>query len=786
MTPFETLNRGGAARAARRAGGLLAGLMLGLMAWPAQAALVLSSPDFPTARTLSDGIRAYQFQMKELHYRPVQKDLVFVNMSAGRTYQSGIVSVDIKTGVRTVLARTCEYPIDPNCDGFVPNQVWRMAVRADGWFVLSIGQNQFTGFPTYITLYQPNGLHNIFTQRDQAPDYLGTMAFDRQDRFSAVHSYSRISRLPPGVVGSAGDWYFHAQLYAFITGSPPFQARAFTYGQPTALLPEGRPFVAMSDGSPTGAGVVYELERGTINVRAGNIPDPRWLAIDPITQDIFVATGTRILRISEEHRMDPPKVIAEGFHKITGLAFDPSGNLYVGDHELGVDQTNPLLHAGEILVLKRAGVQLEVGLIDRNNPPDPERDLISDKVVKDIHLPLGTGFSLRLRDTPLVLGTPGAPMPATYTISQTAVAAMPPLPYGDPLFPFTVALMFTDPGPQESRNFFATHVGTAMVDVVPRDATIKPFKVRINVYPNAAGSLGTVHPEVDLLLSDFGHRRGMPPFMLKGQMANESGFEPSAYRYEPVSQDFYRFSSVAVGPGCQLPGGRRGILSEPRYRAYALGVANLGADVIPQDRTFRPLYQVSDPCTRRPRPGDPRRRLNATPADDQCTSDNIYRTNNPLGERWDTITSACWRNAIAADPALLDFPAQTSLAASYGYFQMLYLSAREIFRWPGVQDANHPTRPGQTVHNPYYLTDTQPNLALGGGTTTLATGYVKSNWVRIHGQGLAQAPVFSSLSAFKQTFTPAFQAFNAHANGYGAHAMRSAERYLPALTLPVF
>jgi hypothetical protein len=259
---------------------------------------------------------------------------------------------------------------------------------------------------------------------------------------------------------------------------------------------------------------------------------------------------------------------------------------------------------------------------------------------------------------------------------------------------------------------------------------------------------------------------------------------PASSGYEPVSQDFYRFSSTATFGNCVVPPGRRGILTERRYSPYAVGVAGLGADVVSQDRTFRTSYRVTDPCTRRPEPNDPPRFANDTEDDDQCTADNIYQ-NNP-GQNWARQTTACWRDAINRDATLLDFPAQTPLASSYGYFQMLYLSARELFRWPGVQDPNHPTRPGQTVHNPSYLTDIQRNLDLGGGTTTLATGYVKSNWSRINGAALTSAPVFPNLVAFKRSFTPAFQAYNSQSDGYGARVMQLAESYVPRLTLPVF
>ena len=92
-------------------------------------------------------------------------------------------------------------------------------------------------------LYSPDGAHDHFTQDDTAPDYLGPMAFDRLNRFMAIHDYSVVSNLPPGVsIGVEGGltvWARYNEPYAFLFGSSSFQPRAFTFGEATTRYSRG-------------------------------------------------------------------------------------------------------------------------------------------------------------------------------------------------------------------------------------------------------------------------------------------------------------------------------------------------------------------------------------------------------------------------------------------------------------------------------------------------------------------------------------------------------------------
>jgi hypothetical protein len=82
--------------------------------------------------------------------------------------------------------------------------------------------------------------------------------------------------------------------------------------------------------------------------------------------------------------------------------------------------------------------------------------------------------------------------------------------------------------------------------------------------------------------------------------------------------------------------------------------------------------------------------------------------------------------ALLADPAEVDFTAQTTIAASYGLMQVMYTTAIRPMGWTGlkVTPACDPTD-----CNPRYLFDIPANLQLGGGSIEIASSLLRKGFI---------------------------------------------------------
>lgn len=308
--------------------------------------------------------------------------------------------------------------------------------------------------------------------------------------------------------------------------------------------------------------------------------------------------------------------------------------------------------------------------------------------------PLGAVFFIGLTDSDDV------GVDARFTLEQQQVA---PVLTGPSLFPNSVVVAFGEDATSELKFFQALHLGTAKLTITPADGSAA---VVLTIEINRPRALGSTHAEVDTSLSEIGHRRGIPPQMLKGQIQRESDFVPVAYRYEPLTVDY---SYISRGQNLRT--------SAP-YNLYRLktsdglaqGVKIVDADISPRSRF----------CIRRDR-----QIRSILPTDTVVSTREIYEMNdlnapmNPLcrREHWSDC-SGCdpqLARSIGDNPKLLEFTAQTPLAASYGYLQILYSTADKPMRWVGVSGAR----------NPSLLFDTEDNLRNGGGSLDLGSGYLR-------------------------------------------------------------
>jgi hypothetical protein len=256
---------------------------------------------------------------------------------------------------------------------------------------------------------------------------------------------------------------------------------------------------------------------------------------------------------------------------------------------------------------------------------------------------------------------------------------------GDTLFPGKVALEFDRSTIGTIKSFQAVHLGTVTLTIKPTDPSISPSPITVNIVVAAPTQLGTTQKKYDTVLIDYANRRGIPPQLLKGQVQQESKFNPQSYRYEPLSSDLKAIS-----------GGKNLRIKSP-YSLYRLATSDRlpqGTAILPADISPRSKYSIVVNGVRRP----------ILDSDQFVSASAIYNANNSI-QNWGKVSP---RRAarVAANPSLLNFTAQTPLASSYGLLQIMYTTAIDSMGWEGIDGAQNPSN----------LFDTDANLAAGGGS----------------------------------------------------------------------
>jgi hypothetical protein len=126
------------------------------------------------------------------------------------------------------------------------------------------------------------------------------------------------------------------------------------------------------------------------------------------------------------------------------------------------------------------------------------------------------------------------------------------------------------------------------------------------------------------------------------------------------------------------------------------------------------------------------------------------------------------------DLAALDFTAQTTLAASYGLMQTMYVLGEEL---------NWSTTDGR--QNPSLLFDTAENVNGGGGSLSIGTLEFYKRYRQCRPGDWATDPDFGDAGAFQEMMIAALNFYN-HGNGtrnatYGSDAWAFSAQYLPAV-----
>jgi len=326
------------------------------------------------------------------------------------------------------------------------------------------------------------------------------------------------------------------------------------------------------------------------------------------------------------------------------------------------------------------------------------------------------------------------------------------------LFREEVVLEFDKGTLSTSKAFQAVHRGEAILTIDPVEESLPTVRVKLVIYQPE--ELGGVRHILDSSFFVLAHRYGVPPQFIKAQVEREAHKTPDgtdyvreSYRYEPLNlktgdlnvsrgQNLRQFETAAKPYGlyrlatiadalnhtdtvadnkddCQQLPDPDSRLPNPSCVGLDQGTKTIPEDKLPRVRAGF-IIPVRDPSTGKvvtdPETAQPLTRA-IRDGDEFVSARDLYRFNDKRGAKmnWSDHVPAAQLDGRVAQ---LEFTAQTSLAASYGLFQVIYVTAIDEKEWAG-------TALGQ---NPSFLFDTEENIQAGGGTLTLAMTKVRDDY----------------------------------------------------------
>lgn len=145
-------------------------------------------------------------------------------------------------------------------------------------------------------------------------------------------------------------------------------------------------------------------------------------------------------------------------------------------------------------------------------------------------IPLGARFFLDLRTTD---ASGDRSINSDFELSNASITVA----MKDPLFKEHVVIEYAPATAEQRKYFRAVHLGTVDITIRPTDNS---GEIKVHITVTRPKRLGNDRlsdfPDLDDRLIDLGHKRGIPPHFLRGQLAAEGRKDRMAYRYEPLGE----------------------------------------------------------------------------------------------------------------------------------------------------------------------------------------------------------------------------------------------------------
>jgi hypothetical protein len=434
-------------------------------------------------------------------------------------------------------------------------------------------------------------------------------------------------------------------------------------------------------------------------------------------------------------------------------------NVNLGAYDVGLQTITALVDPGNVLnetdftnnansvqVHVESGasnLQLAADFPDLPNDPSYTQRLSGN--TQFMQVPLGAKFNLQLYQT----GASGTPinLNSKYSITSQSISPAISQSEGPTLFPNNVLVEDVDSGVGMQKLFQTFHMGNATIQIMPTDSAYSSKNITVNVLVYDPGMVGQSEPTPDDLIVKYAHKRGLPPQLIKAQIRQEgfvkaiNSISANAFKYEPGYDSDYVEYSTRWHPTA--------IVEDPVFMPVELRLNSkdnsIRQSILWQnDIDPRDMYDMTDPASKEVPNPVPR---TITPNDVGISAANYINSNVSFPDS-------------LFDDDDFEFTAQTTVSSSYGFLQIMYLTAVIDEKWLSPSGNRHPSElfiPNENIsigtrhlvrQVKFPFDDKSPTgISLSQINTSIDKALQKYNGGRIQNY-------FSLVEGFKPQYTP--------------------------------
>ncbi|MGH7488852.1 MAG: hypothetical protein ACREMY_25105, partial [bacterium] len=266
---------------------------------------------------------------------------------------------------------------------------------------------------------------------------------------------------------------------------------------------------------------------------------------------------------------------------------------------------------------------------------------------------------------------------------------------------------------------------------------------------------------------EWADKRGIPPQLIKGIIDRETDslYTPKEWRYEPLTTDWDIFSPLGQN--------QRSLTKYAPYRMEYDATHGRGGLLVDSEDVHPRSSLYSNFAARIP----------FTDGERLVTAYAIVSENDSWQNWTANLQNRAKRRLLTNDmQGTLSWPANTTLASSYGLMQVLFEESFENNGYVGLS--------GQ--RRPYYLFDVPSNVSAGAGSIPVGSGvyvvwYQWENNFNVTGD---YSPQYDTPARLDEDYESGLMGYNGShcstANCYGPDTMRRITHYPPIPETPIF